>query len=67
MNENKVVIDINSLNKLINNTIDALDDIMKSNSSAENIIRAAMVVKELQQSINENGFKLADLKRKGLV
>lgn len=63
MNEQKVVIDINSLNKLINNTIDALDEIVRSDhETVENIIKAACVVKELQQSINENGLKLASMK-----
>lgn len=67
MNENKVVIDINSLNKLINDTIEALDEAIKKNRSVDNIIQVAVVVKELQQSINENGFKLAEIKRKGML
>ena len=60
MEQNKVVVDISSMNELINNTIKALNSIMKLpvNGNYNIIIQAATVAKELQEVIQKNGVEM---------
>lgn len=63
METNKVGVDISSMNELINNTIKALNSIMKLpvNGNYNIIIQAATVAKELQEVIQSNGIKMFEL------
>lgn len=63
METNKVAVDISSMNELINNTIKALNSIMKLpvNGNYNIIIQAATVAKELQEVIQSNGIKMFEL------
>ena len=63
METNRVAVDISSMNELINNTIKALNSIMKLpvNGNYNIIIQAATVAKELQEVIQSNGIKMFEL------
>ena len=67
MNENRVSLDTNKANQLVNDTLDALSMVLKSTSAnrdADTIIKLAMVVKELEAVILKNGIDVANLKEK---
>ena len=64
MNENRVSLDTNKANQLVNDTLDALSSVLKTTNEAETIIKIAVVVKELEAVILKNGIDVANLKEK---
>ena len=64
MNENRVSLDTNKANQLVNDTLDALSKVLETTSDAETIIKVASVVKELEAVILKNGIDVANLKEK---
>jgi hypothetical protein len=69
MNENRVSLDTNKANQLVNDTLDALSMVLKSSNAsrdAETIIKIAVVVKELEAVILKNGIDVANLKDKAI-
>jgi hypothetical protein len=63
MNENRVSLDTNKANQLVNDTLDALSKVLKTTSDSETIIKIAMVVKELEAVILKNGIDIATLNK----
>jgi hypothetical protein len=63
MNENRVSLDTNKANQLVNDTLDALSMVLKSTNDSETIIKVAMVVKELEAVILKNGIDIATLNK----
>ena len=66
MNENRVSLDTNKANQLVNDTLDALSKVLETTSDSETIIKVAMVVKELEAVILKNGIDVANLKDKAI-
>ena len=66
MNENRVSLDTNKANQLVNDTLEALSKVLETTSDAETIIKIAMVVKELESVILKNGIDVANLKEKAI-
>ena len=66
MNENRVSLDTNKANQLVNDTLDALSKVLKTTSDSETIIKIAMVVKDLESVILKNGIDVANLKEKAI-
>lgn len=64
MNENRVSLDTNKANQLVNDTLDALSKVLETTSDSETIIKIAMAVKELEAVILKNGIDVANLKEK---
>ena len=64
MNENRVSLDTNKANQLVNDTLDALSKVLETTNDAETIIKVAVVVKELEAVILKNGIDVANLKEK---
>ena len=63
MNENRVSLDTNKANQLVNDTLEALSKVLETTSDAETIIKIAMVVKELEAVILKNGIDIATLNK----
>jgi rRNA-processing protein FCF1 len=63
MNENRVSLDTNKANQLVNDTLDALSKVLETTSDSETIIKVAMVVKELEAVILKNGIDIATLNK----
>ena len=63
MNENRVSLDTNKANQLVNDTLDALSRVLNTSSDAETIIKIAVVVKELEAVILKNGIDIATLNK----
>ena len=66
MNENRVSLDTNKANQLVNDTLEALSKVLETTNDAETIIKIAMVVKELEAVILKNGIDVANLKEKAI-
>ena len=64
MNENRVSLDTNKANQLVNDTLEALSRVLETTNDAETIIKIAVVVKELEAVILKNGIDVANLKEK---
>lgn len=64
MGENRVSLDTNKANQLVNDTLEALSKVLETTSDADTIIKVAMVVKELEAVILKNGIDVANLKEK---
>lgn len=64
MNENRVSLDTNKANQLVNDTLEALSRVLETTNDAETIIKVASVVKELEAVILKNGIDVANLKEK---
>ena len=64
MNENRVSLDTNKANQLVNDTLEALSKVLETTNDAETIIKVASVVKELEAVILKNGIDVANLKEK---
>lgn len=64
MGENRVSLDTNKANQLVNDTLDALSKVLETTNDTETIIKIASVVKELEAVILKNGIDVANLKEK---
>ena len=64
MNENRVSLDTNKANQLVNDTLEALSKVLETTNDADTIIKIASVVKELESVILKNGIDVANLKEK---